>query len=187
MRPEDLRLLPFYSMYDRRAAVYFNRFTDAQWAVAANRYQQELAELKAIADRSVDIMYLGEMQAERDHQLESAISNPLSYRGRNGRDARTGGFFSFRMKVKPGKLELQATYWGEERNRRFSILIDQEEIAKVELNGRQPGAFIDQTYAIPEALSAGKSYVTVRFQPETGYTAGPVFSCRIMESAKPSV
>ncbi|MDY7539334.1 glycoside hydrolase family 127 protein [Undibacterium sp. 5I1] len=184
MRPEDLRLQPFYAMYERRAAVYFNRFTDAQWLVAADQYHKELAELKAIAERSVDIMHLGEMQAERDHQLESAISYPVSYRGRNGRDARTGGFFSFKMKVKPGKLELQATYWGEERNRRFSILVDQQEIAKVELNGRQPGVFFDQTYTIPEALSAGKSHVIVRFQPETGYTAGPAFSCRIMEISK---
>jgi hypothetical protein len=44
-------------------------------------------------------MHLGEMQPERDHELNSAISYPVAYRGKNGRDARTGGFFEFKAKV----------------------------------------------------------------------------------------
>lgn len=183
-RPGDMKFMPFYAQYDRRAAVYFNAYTEAEWAASEVEFRKEEARLKDLSDRSVDVMHLGEMQPERDHDLQSDISYPVSYRGRNGRDARTGGFFSFRMKSSNGPLVLQASYWGEERNRKFHISVDGERIADVELNGRQPGVFIDQEYPVPERLTSGKSSVVVRFDPEPGFTAGPVFGVRLFSTLR---
>jgi hypothetical protein len=118
------------------------------------------------------------MQPERDHELTSEISYPVAYRGRQGRDARTGGFFAFRMKVRPGPLILQATYWADERGRTFHILVDGQRIATQALRPDKP-VFFDVDYEIPEALTRGKQSVLVRFEPEPGNTAGPVFGCRI--------
>ena len=39
--------------------------------------------------------------------------------------------------------------------------------------------FFDVDYEIPEALTRGKESVLVRFEPEPGNTAGPVFGCRV--------
>lgn len=178
-RPGDMRFGPFYKNYERRSAVYFRRFTDAGWAEAQVAYAAEQARLKDLAARSVDVMHLGEMQPERDHELKSDISYPVVYRGRNGRDARTGGFFEFRMKVRPGPLVLQATYWGDERKRKFHILVDGTRIASQELQANKPGEFFDVDYAIPEALTRGKASIVVRFDPEPGATAGPAFGVRI--------
>ena len=182
-RPGELTFSPFYKNYERRSAVYFRRFTDAGWARAEVAFAAEQARLNDLAARSVDVMHLGDMQPERDHELASEISYPVIYRGRRGRDARTGGFFSFRMKVRPGPLVLQATYWGDERNRHFHILVDGTRIASQTLEANQPGAFIDIDYPIAEALTHGKAYVLVRFDPEPGRTAGPVFGCRIFAPA----
>ncbi|WP_348636254.1 glycoside hydrolase family 127 protein [Sphingomonas sp. LaA6.9] len=178
-RPGDMSFGPFYRNYERRSAVYFRRFTDAEWAKAEVAYAAEQARLKDLAARSVDVMHLGEMQPERDHALTSDISYPVVYRGRNGRDARTGGFFEFTMKVKPGPLMLQATYWGEERKRLFHILVDGKRVASQTLNSEKPGEFFDVEYAIPEALTRGKKQVKIRFEPEPGNTAGPVFGVTI--------
>lgn len=178
-RPGDMDFGPFYRNYERRSAVYFKRFTDAEWAEVEVAYAAEQARLKDLAARSVDVMHLGEMQPERDHGLTSDISYPVVYRGRNGRDARTRGFFAFKMKVKPGPLMLQATYWGDERKRLFHILVDGTRIASQALNADKPGEFFDVEYAIPEALTRGKKEVTVRFEPEPGNTAGPVFGVLI--------
>jgi DUF1680 family protein len=178
-RPGDMKFTPFYAQYDRRAAVYFNAYTESEWADSEVAFRKEEARLKELAARSVDVMHLGEMQPERDHELQSEISYPVSYRGRNGRDARTGGFFSFRMKCSGGPLVLQASYWGEERNRDFHISVDGERIARVKLDGSHPGVFIDREYPVPERLTSGKSSVVVRFEPETGFTAGPVFGVRL--------
>ena len=186
-RPGDMNFGPFYNAYRRRSAVYFRRFTDAQWAVAEVGFAAEQARLKDLAARSVDVMHLGEMQPERDHDLKSDISYPVVYRGRNGRDARTGGFIEFRMKVRPGPLVLEATYWGDERKRAFDILVDGRKIATQTLEANQPGAFFDVDYAVPSALTTGKSSVVVRFEPHTGVTAGPIFGVRLFVPATTSV
>ncbi|MEH3104143.1 MAG: glycoside hydrolase family 127 protein [Sphingomonas phyllosphaerae] len=179
IRPADLTFVPFYRQYDRRSAVYFKRFTDAQWKVEEAAFLAEQARQKDLAARSVDIMHLGEMQPERDHDLTSEISYPLAYRGRNGRDARTGGFFEFTMAVKPGPLILQAVYWGEETKRSFDILVDNQRIATQTLDANKPGAFFDVDYPVPEALTKGKTKVKVRFVPHDKNTAGPVFGVRL--------
>jgi DUF1680 family protein len=183
-RPGDMTFKPFYSQYDRRSAVYFNAYTEAQWTTAQVAYRAEQARLKDLAARSVDVMHLGEMQPEHDHDLRAEISYPESYRGRLGRDARTGGFMQFEMKTtrdgKPsGPLLLQATYWGSDTNRVFDIVVDGVSIATERLVGRKPGAWLDVDYPIPPALTAGKEHITVRFQPGEGKTAGPVFGVRL--------
>lgn len=185
IRPADLTFVPFYRQHDRRSAVYFKRFTDAQWKEEEASFLAEQVRQKDIAARSVDVMHLGEMQPERDHALTSEISYPLVYRGRNGRDARTGGFFEFAMAVKPGPLILQATYWGDERPRNFDILVDNQRIATQTLNADKPGAFFDVDYPVPEALTKGKSKVKVRFVPHDKNTAGPVFGVRLF-TARPA-
>jgi hypothetical protein len=124
-------------------------------------------------------MHLGEMQPERDHSLNSAISYPVAYRGKNGRDARSGGFFEFTAKVAEEPLVLKATYWGEERKRLFHILVDGKRIASETLGYSKPGEFVEIDYPIPMELLRGKKTVTVRFEPEPGSAAGPVFGCLI--------
>jgi hypothetical protein len=188
-RPGDMTFRPFYSQYERRTAVYFNRYNDAEWAEAQVAYRAEPERLKDLAARSVDTMHLGEMQPERDHNLQTfGNSYPVVYRNRNGRDARTGGWFSFEMNVRKdgkeaGPLILQATYWGSEFNRSFTIEVDGTVIAHERLSGRQPGAWVDVDYPIPLALTKGKSKITVKFNAQEGKTAGPVFGVRLFTTA----
>ncbi|MDJ0275652.1 glycoside hydrolase family 127 protein [Sphingomonas sp. 2R-10] len=183
VRPADLTFVPFYSQYDRRSAVYFKRFTDAEWKVAETAFLAEQARAKDIAARSVDVMHLGQMQAERDHDLTSDQSHPLEYRGRNGRDVRSGGFMEFAMKTRAGPLVLQATYWGDERNRTFDILVDNVKVATQKLDADRPGKFFDVEYPLPLALTNGKDRIKVRIVPADGKTAGPVFGVRLFTAA----
>ncbi|HTU64809.1 MAG TPA: glycoside hydrolase family 127 protein [Steroidobacteraceae bacterium] len=177
-RPDALRIAPFYGLYERRTAVYFRRFTEAGWTAQQATYVAEQTRQRDIAARSVDVMHLGEMQPERDHNLASELSYPVSYRGLNGRDARSGGYFEFDLKVKPGVV-LQATYWGDERRREFDLSIDGQTVARQTLDQDKPGEFFDVVYAIPEPLVRGKSTVRVRFAPLPKNTAGPVFGVRV--------
>lgn len=179
LRPTDLTLRPFTFQHDRNTAVYFRRFTETEWQQEQAKFKAEQARLRVLQERSADMVYLGDTQAERDHQLESKISFPVVYRGRGGRDARSGGFFECTMKTRAGPLTLQATYWGEERDRRFAILIDGEMVAEEELKGDQPAEFIERNYPIPETLTRNKSTLRVRFEPQKGVSAGPVFGLRL--------
>ncbi|MFC3579721.1 glycoside hydrolase family 127 protein [Sphingomonas hylomeconis] len=185
VRPADLGFVPFYRQYDRRSAVYFKRFSESAWKTEEAAFNLEQARIKDIASRSVDVMYLGEMQPERDHNLVSEISFPTNYRGRSGRDARSGGFFEFTLKAKPGPLILQATYWGGERGRDFDIMVDNVKIATQHLGEDRPGKFFDVEYVLPQALTSKKDALKVRFVPHDRSSAGPVFGVRLF-TAKPA-
>ncbi len=185
VRPADLAFSPFFQLRDRRTAVYFRSFDEAGWRVEQAAFAAEQARLRDLAARSVDVMYLGEMQPERDHALVAKNSYAVTYRGRHGRDARTFGFFEFKAKVRQGPLVLQATYWGEERNKLFDILVAGERIATQRLEGDHPGTFFDVDYPIPERLTRGKRDVVVRFQPANDSTrCGPVFGVRILAASR---
>jgi len=184
-KPEDLRFAPFYRQYDRRTAVYFRRYTPDEWQAALAVRAEERARQAALDARSLDVIRLGDAADEERHGLSSEISYAVSYRTRPGRDARTGGFFEFDAAVRDEPLALKATYWGGERDRFFHIEIDGRRIATVRLQGEHPGEFIERDYALPTDLLAGKSLVRLRFQPETGFTAGPVFGCRIFRLDPP--
>ena len=179
-RPRDLEFVPFYSQWTRRSAVYFRRHTDAQWEEAGAALQAERARLAALDAQSLDHVVLGDEASEKAHGLESDISYAVLYRGRRGRDARTGGLLSFQVKVGQGPVLLRASYWGEEKRRRFHVVVEGERIASVELEAPVRARFIDKDYVVPEHLTHGKERVTVRFDPEPGYTAGPVFGVRVL-------
>ncbi|HVN99242.1 MAG TPA: glycoside hydrolase family 127 protein [Steroidobacteraceae bacterium] len=180
VRPADLGFVPFYRQYQRRSAVYLRRYTDAEWASAAAAWQAEQARQRDLAARAVDIMALGETQPEREHQLASELSWPLVYRGRRGRDVRSGGHVEFSMRCRPGPLVLQATYWGGESARDFDLFVDGRKIATQHLDNDRPGQFIDVDYALDPALTAGRASIRVRIVPHERNTAGPVFGLRLL-------
>ncbi len=179
-RPRDVDLVPFLDQHRRRSAVYFRRASEVEWQ-DAERVAALESEVRAALDaRSVDVVRLGDERSEGEHRLDSAISYPVIYRGRRGRDARNGGFVAFEVAVRPGPLALLLTYWGEERPRSFVIQVDGVPLATQRLGSDQPGRFFDVEYPVPETLTAGKTRVAVRIEPEAGSAAGPVFGFRVI-------
>ncbi|MBS1792787.1 MAG: glycoside hydrolase family 127 protein [Acidobacteria bacterium] len=181
-RPADFAVKPFYSLWERRTAVYFHKYTDAEFREFERRQAAEKERLRALEARSVDVVRLGDEQNEKAHNLVAKISYALAYRAKPGRDARSEGFFEFRAKSADAPLTLRATYWGEEGKRVFYILVDGQRIATENLGYAKPGEFVEIDYPIPPELTKGKTTVTIRFEPEKGHTAGPVFGCLIFRS-----
>lgn len=184
-RPDQLDFAPFLGLRQRRTAVYFRSFDEAGWRAEQARREAEAGAMRDLDARSADIMRLGDPDAERDHELTSKISYPVSYRGRTGRDARGLGYFEFAMRTRPGPLTLHATYWGEERGRRFDISVDGHKIATQVLEADSPGAFFDRDYPVPPELTVGKERVTIRFQPSDETTrCGPVYGVRLLANSQ---
>ena len=181
-QPSDLTLAPFFSQYDRRTAVYFKRYTADEWQQALALRAAERERATELDARSLDVIRLGVEDDERRHGLTSDISYAVSYRFRPGRDARTGGFIEFNAAVRDEPLVLRATYWGGERDRLFHIEVEGRRIASERLAGEPAGEFVDRDYPIPADLLKGRDRVRVRIQPESGYTAGPLFGCRVLSA-----
>ncbi|MFT3827997.1 MAG: glycoside hydrolase family 127 protein [Chitinophagaceae bacterium] len=184
-KPNDVQLVPFYKTYDEYYSVYWDYFTSAEWAARQQAYEAEKKKQKELDDRTVDIMRLGEMQPERDHNLKSSEESYAEIAlGRGGREVRRGGFFSFEMKVLPDvECVLQCSYLGDDKGRAFDILVDGVKIATQELKGGPTGKFYDVEYSIPAELLKGKTKVEVKIQAHPNRTAGRVFSPRMLRKA----
>src|SRR6478735_2719289 len=183
-KPNDVKLIPFYKTYDQYYNVYWDYFTPAEWTTRQAEYEAEKKRIQEIEDRTIDIIRIGEMQPERDHNLKatekSYVSDAL---GRMGREVRTGGYFEFDMKVDDTQSSnLLCSYLGDDKNSFFDLLIDGTKIGTQELKGGTVGRFFDVEYPIPAELIKGKTKAVVRVQAHPNKTAGRVFGCRIVKA-----
>jgi hypothetical protein len=182
-KPRDLTLTPFHRLHDRRYTVYLDVFSPQEWRAREAKLRAEQDRLRKLAARTVDVLRIGEMQPERDHNLKGERTSAGQHLGRKWRHAVAGGWFSFEMTVAPdAKNALLCTYWGSDRGgRTFDILVDGKKVATEELLGKAPGEFYDVTYSIPPDLTRGRGKVTVKLQAHPRNTAGGLFGARVLK------
>lgn len=181
-KPFDVELRPFYAVYKEYYSVYWDCFTEAEWAARQKEYEDEKRREKVLMERTIDYFRIGEMQPERDHKLvateKSYVSDAI---GRMGREARADNNFSFVMKVDPAKKNsLVLTYIGDDKDRKFDVLIQGKHFVTVDWKGGKTGKFYDVEYAIPEELTKGLNEIEVKVLANQGRTAGRVFGARII-------
>jgi DUF1680 family protein len=178
-RPRDVELKPFYTFYNRRYTVYWDLFDEAGWKSREEEYRAALEKNRKIQDATIDYVQPGEMQPERDHNFKGEKTTPGIFRERANRESRSG-WFSFEMKLKPDLASaLVVEYWGGFPGAKtFDILINDKLITTENISGKKDGQFINIQYDIPEEISRGKSYVTVKFKAHPCNMAGPVFGFR---------
>ncbi|PVD51327.1 hypothetical protein DC498_15745 [Terrimonas sp.] len=179
-KPKDVALKPFYAVSQEYYNVYWDFFTEAQWQTRQVTYEAEKKQQKEIEDMTIDYFRIGEMQPERDHNLtageRSYVSDAL---GINGREARKGSYFTFEMKVDPSVTNrLMFVYIGDDKDRKFDIVVDGEKIKTVEWKGGETGKFYNEFYELPAQLISGKTRVTVKVEANYDKTAGRVFRAR---------
>lgn len=179
-RPAALTLRPFHAQYERRTAPYLRQFSDAEWAERVAVAEELQRRRSALDARTVDMIQLGETESERRHNYRANHADLLSYEGVAGRQAwwGAGNFFEFDLAIEPGPLALHALYWGEEIDKNFEILVDGQSLAHERRPGPPQRAFVEREYALPPALTQGKSRVGVRF--ETRGSDAPVYQMRIV-------
>jgi len=184
-QPKDITLKPFYTLYNKYYSVYFDFFTKAGWVAKQTEYEAEKKQQQLIEERTIDNFRIGEMQPERDHNLVATEKSYVDIAlGRTGREARRENNFSYTMKVNPGAANiLLLTYIGDDKDRKFDVLVDGVKIAVVEWKGGTTGKFYDNEYIIPADLIGNKTSVTVKIDACYGKTAGRIFGSRILKNA----
>jgi hypothetical protein len=182
-RPKDVTLRPFKDLFYEYYNVYWTLLSPADWSRRAAELEKAAEEERADAARIVDDFSPGEQQSEVDHGFTSARSNTGDFRDRKYRDAASGGYFAFQLKVLPGTAQtLRCVYWGgDDGKRTFDIFVDGKVIATETLNKKDPDKFHPVEYPLPNDLLAGKDKITVCFQPHDGNTAGGIFGCAVLK------
>jgi DUF1680 family protein len=186
-QPCSLKFEPFFRMHGgRNYMVYFDSFTPAIWKEKESEYAAEHARERELAARTVDSVVPDGEQSERDHAQKGEKSAHGDFNGHKWRHATDGGWFSWELKVQPGRpQELAVTYWGSDGgNRIFDVIVDGETIATQRLENNQPGKFYEETYRLPLERSKDKPLITVKFQAHAGASAGGVFGLRVLKAGR---
>ncbi len=180
--PANVQLIPFYKMYGQKHAVYFDVFSPAEWSLKNAEYLQIMKKREELEARTVDVLRIGEMQPERDHELKSENSSAGEAGGCKFRHARNG-WFSFVVKSDPAKpIQMLCSYWGEDKgDRNFDIYIDDVLFKQVSLQGKHGPGVYDEIYDVPVSFTKGKEQVTVKFQSKPDNYAGGLFGFRMLK------
>ena len=180
-RPNDVALQPFYTIHDQRYIVYWDLFSEEDWKIKKANYEKEILRLGDIERRTIDVVRYGEQQSEKDHDLTGRNTGVGTHLERKFRDAPNGGWFSFKVKVISGALQLLNTYNGGDGGKRaFEIFADGIKIADEALKGDNRGRYIEKAYTIPENITKDKDTITIKFMGLAGNTAGAFFESRIV-------
>lgn len=179
--PKDVTLRPFYDMYDQFYTVYWDVFSPQEWKEKQAGYEAERLRIEELNKITVDYISLGEMQPERDHNLNAEESRIGDFRGKKYRYAYPTGYFDFDMKVSGTEpMKLMMTFWGGDCGRdTFEILIDGERLELFSPKG-EDGNFVENTVLIPAKFTKGKDKIRVAFKGHEGKRVTSLYNCRMM-------
>ena len=176
-----LKLIPFYKIHDARYIIYWEKETPATLAGIQQKLAAEEAEKAKLTAQTIDVVSAGEQQPESDHFMASDNSNTGVTNDRHWRDAR--GWFSYNLTDKNKQAAtLRVTYYGRDRGRQFAILINDQPLAQVTLDGGHGNTFYTVDYPIPAGITttAGGTLI-VKFQAASGSVAGGVYEVRLLK------
>jgi len=176
-QPQEVTLKPFNQVQNEFYNVYWDLFTPQSWAEQQKVYEAERKKRHQMEVSTVDLLRLGEMQPERDHEFTGEKINTGEEHTRKFRVAYPDGYFTFNLKTDPEKANsLLCTYWGmDNRSRTFDILVNDVKIATEDLNKYKASKFYDIVYPIPADVTKGKQQVKVTFKPAAQNMVGPLY------------
>jgi uncharacterized protein len=177
----DLELIPFYQLHDARYIIYWEISTPEKLAERQEELRLREQELMAIEAITIDQIDTGQQQPESDHNIRFHNSEAGVFMDRHWRHAE--GWFSYDLND-PGNeaATLRVTYSGFDRGRNFDILLNQQLLATVSLDGSYGGGFVEVDYPIPaEILSQNTDgKMEIMFRAHENSMAGGVFFIRLM-------
>ena len=181
-RDRDVDFVPFYRLLRRTYAIYWDLFTPQEWEKKAAEFAAERERQAKLLRATVAFAQPGEMQPERDFNMQGEQTSPDRVMGRPSR--RGTKWFSFDLPVEPAHpMALVVTYYADEwQQRTFDLLVDGQRIGQEVVARRGAPRFYDVRYAIPDALVQGKKKLTVRFQATNGNEIAAVFGLRMIRT-----
>jgi hypothetical protein len=151
-----------------------------EWDHSATELAAQRERQRTLEATTVGFAQPGEMQAERDANMQGEDTEPILLQGRPG--PRGAKWFSFDLPVDSAHpMALVVTYNHDEwQERRFDVLVDGVRVGEQTIERRGPVRFFDVEYAVPAETVRGKQKVTVKFQAASGSEIGAVFGIRMI-------
>lgn len=178
---KNLELIPFYKLHDSRYVIYWQIETPEKIQSIQQKLAEEESVRQQLAAMTLDQVVCGEQQPESDHFIESDRSNTGVNKDRHWRDAQ--GWFSYKMKDDKKQADrIQVTYFGGDKGRTFKILVNNQKIADVVLDGSRGNDFYTVDYAIPaNVIKQTNGNVIVKFEAAQGSVVGGIYEVRLLK------
>jgi hypothetical protein len=176
---EDLPLVPFFILHERRYQMYWELTSRQKIAAKKERLATEERARAAREAATIDQVSVGQQQPEVEHEFKGERTETGINEGRRWRH---GSWFQYTLDTHgESAVDIEVTYWGGDRGRKFDILVNSKRIASEELKGSKPGEFFAKRYSIPESVlkAASNGRVTVNFVA-TQWLAGGIYDVRLL-------
>lgn len=179
---KGLILKPFYQIHDARYMLYWNILSPEDYVQVQEDRRHVEEDRIALDNRTIDRVSPGEQQPEKDHNVKFQNSESGIFMDRHWRHA--SGWFSYDLK-KPSldNITLSITYSGNDVNRTFNILVDNQLIQTVKLEDGMRGKFYSREYSIPSDLIRRDTdgVLTVKFEAAPNSIAGGIYDVRLLK------
>jgi DUF1680 family protein len=181
--PRDVKLYPFYQLYDRCYSVYWDLFTEEEWKREEITYKLELEKLRVLEERTIDYVQTGEMQPERDHEFAGEASRVGLLAGRKYRETWLDGWFSYQVSVQSDTdVDLVVMFdKAQEAVNRYDIFIGGHKLQEGSIASEERNTFIQRNYRIPTEWIHGQESLTVKFVAHKGCKVAKVYGIRIVK------
>lgn len=179
---KGLKLVPFFNVHEARYMVYWPVFSSEELEsklAEIKRNEKEMLELEEI---TVDKIAPGEQQPESDHNFKGERTNSGINGNKYWRDA--SGWFSYNLKDKNNEAsKLRITYFGLDKDREFTITLNNQILDTVKLDGSKGNVFYDVDYKIPPTiLSKNKDgLMHIQFNAINNKVAGGIYYIRLLK------
>ena len=183
--PKDLEFRPLMDIMDEHYAVYFNRFSKAQWDAEGSDVISRVRLEMGNSRRLVDEITPGYQQSEIDHKVVTGDTQARAgMDGRRFRFAPAGTSFEYTVSNLPKEEPLELTVEMSGRNAALKVVCGGREIFSGDVNTER-GQSVEKTIPIPaDAISADGTAKLV-FSGANGKASPQITKIRVMRRISP--
>ncbi len=185
--PKDLEFCPLMDIMDEHYAVYFNRFSKAQWDAEGSDVISRVRLEMGNSRRLVDEITPGYQQSEIDHKVVTGNTQARAgMDGRRFRFAPAGTSFEYTVSNLPSGEPLELTVEMAGRNAALKIVCGRKEIFSGDVNTER-GQSVEKTVPIPADAIAADGTAKLVFSGANGKASPQITKIRVMRKAAPSL
>ena len=175
-QPTPLTFIPFYNLHQSRYAVYFHVVNETELKDILQDIQSREAAASALANRTIDVIHLGEQQPESDHHIRFEASTTGVQHNRHFRKAE--GWFSYELKIN-GDANVVSLMLHQSDVKPFGILLNGTPLQLEAMSEPDADGFITALYPVVSNLLSEKN--TLRIQPDGQGITPAIYEVRVMK------
>lgn len=173
-----MELIPFYRLHESRYIIYWAQATRSEVETLSRQIELEEQERIKLDAITIDKVVCGEQQPESDHFIVFDDSNIGVMEDIHWREAKT--WFSYQLKDESKRTKvLYVKYFDDDKNRKFTILLNDQELQTVSALGDKGDKLQTLLIPIPEKIDISEKLI-LKFEAVSGSKTAKIAEVRLL-------